>query len=134
MVKNLKYKILIFLFIIILICSAILSFVPIEQACKITSDSCIKVHASDYDSILGFKNSYFGLIAFGVLLILTILQIKNPSKIKNQIILSSLTIGTLIALYFLYIQFIILNATCPYCLVIDLGTMISLLVFIFVKK
>ena len=132
--QNLKYKILLILFGIILICSGILSFIPIEQACKITSDSCIAVHASDYDALLGFKNSYFGLVAFGVLFILTILQMKNPSKIKKQIILIGLVIGTLIAIYFLYVQFIILNATCPYCLIIDFATIISLLVFLFMKK
>ena len=132
--QNLKYKILLILFVIILICSFILSFIPVEQACKITIGSCIKVHASDYDHIFGIKNSYFGLIAFGVLFVLTILQMKNPSKTKNQIILAGLVIGTLVALYFLYVQFIILHAVCMYCLTVDFATILSLLVFLFVKE
>lgn len=132
-IKKLKYPFILILFAIIIICSAILSFIPIEQACKINSNSCLEVHSSKYDSLLGINNSYLGLIIFTALFVITIMQIKYPSKTKYKIILSGLIIGTLVAIYFLCIQFIILKATCLYCLIIDFATIISLLTFIFVK-
>lgn len=128
-----KYKILLLLFAIIIIVSSILSFVPIDQACKANTNSCKIVHASSYDSLLGINNNYLGLFAFLGMFILTLSHIMNPKKIKKQLITTGLILGSAFAIYFLYIQFIILNATCSYCLIADFTTIISLIVFFTVK-
>ena len=129
-----KYKILLVLFAIIIVCSAILSFVPLEKSCKSTLDSCKIVHASEYDSLLGIKNSYLGLGAFIIMFGLTLSHIKRPRIIKRWLITAGLTIGTAFAVYFLYIQFIILKATCMYCLITDVTTIIGFLVLLTMRK
>jgi uncharacterized membrane protein len=129
-----KYRILLGLFTIIIIISAILTFVPLEQACKSTTNSCSIVQTSEYEKTLGIENSHIGLIAFTILFILTLSQIKKPTKIKKILITIGTIGGTVFSIYFLYIQFFILNATCPYCLIADTATILSLLTSIFIKE
>jgi uncharacterized membrane protein len=128
-----KYKILLGLFTLIIIISAILTFVPLEQACKSTTNSCSIVQTSKYEKTLGIENSYLGLIAFIILFMLTASQIKKPTKKKRILITTGAIIGTVFAIYFLYIQFFILHATCPYCLIADSATILSLLTLILSK-
>ena len=42
--------------------------------------------------------------------------------------------GTIFALYFLYIQFFILDALCKYCMIIDIGMLINLGIIILWKE
>lgn len=129
-----KYKILAILFMIIIGISAILSFVPLDKACQSTTNSCTIVQTSKYEKTFGINNSYLGLMAFSFLLILTILQIRKPTKKKRILITAGIIIGTLFSIYFLYIQFIILKAACPYCMIADGATILSLLTLIFIKN
>jgi len=128
-----KYNILLLLFAIIIVVSGILTFVPIEKACKSTLDNCITVHTSKYEYTFGIKNSHLGLGAFLIMFILTFSHIKNPKKLKKNLIATGLIIGTLFALYFLYVQVIILKATCLYCLIADFTTILSLIIFTLIK-
>jgi|GEM_PF-777349 len=128
-----KYKILLGLFTVIILISAILTFVPLEQACKSSTNSCTIVQTSKYEKTLGIDNSHLGLAAFIVLFALTLSQIKRPNKKKRILISLGIIGGTLFSLYFLYIQFFVLNATCPYCLIADTATLLSLLTLIFIK-
>lgn len=124
--SKIKYAVLIGIFFLSFVSSAILSFIPPEQACGGVQTTCYAVQISQYEKTLGINNSYFGLIAFTILAILALLQIKNPSKYKKKIITFGLFIGSFFAIYFLYIQFFILEALCKYCLVVDFGTLLSL--------
>lgn len=129
-----KYKLIAFLLLLSIIASGILSAIPIEQACGQEESGCYIVQASEYEKTLGIKNSTIGLVAFSILFFITLLQIKKPKKINKKILTLGLGIGSILALYFLYIQFFILNATCPYCLTTDLGTILSFLILLIWKE
>jgi len=131
-----KYKILIVLFIIAFLASAILTFVPVEDACKIggeeTEDGCLSVQTSKYAKTFGIKISHIGFIVFLFLTILTYSQIKYPRSIKRHIIHLGTILGTVIAIYFLYLQEVVLKSYCKYCLVVDFA-MIAAFIVIAVK-
>ena len=114
--------------IIATIASVVLSFIPLDQACGngTLSDSCLIVQTSEYETTFGMKNAHMGLIAFPILAILTILEIKRPRKYQKKVITTGMILGSLFALYFLYIQFFVLNAICKYCLVTDIAILLSL--------
>jgi len=129
-----KYKILLVLFIIAFISSAILSFIPLERACGGIQTTCYAVQTSQYEATLGIKNAYSGLVAFLLIGFLAFLQIKNPNKERKDLIKYGVVFASLIALYLLYIQFSVLNAVCKYCMVIDSATLISLGIVLFWKE
>jgi len=130
-----RYKIISFLLLIIVIFSAILSFVPIKKACSITFSGCSEVQNSIYENIFfGVSNATIGLIAFSILLIVCLWQIKNPSKIKNQILTLGLFVGFIFAIYFIYLQLFVLKAICEYCIVIDIGAILSFLIIVIPRK
>jgi uncharacterized membrane protein len=133
MKKEKKYIVILVIFILAILASGILSFVSIEQACGGTQTGCYAVNTSQYEKTLGIKNGYIGLVVFSILAIITSLHIRNPSKSKKRIIITGIILGTLFALYFLYIQFFVLKAICKYCMVIDLGMLINLGIIMFWK-
>ncbi|MEM3116546.1 MAG: vitamin K epoxide reductase family protein [Candidatus Pacearchaeota archaeon] len=128
-----KYKILIILFGISLISSIILSVVSTPAVC-IPNSGCDIIQTSPYNSIFGIKNSYFGIIIFSFLIVLTFLHIKNPSKNKKIIIHMSIILGSIVSLYFLYLQKFVLEVFCKYCLIVDISILICFLVMIFKWK
>ena len=128
-----KYKILLAIFILCLISSIILS-IPSKSLHKFcTTDlesNCNSVQNSKYAYTLGIKNSYLGIIIFTFLSILTISQIKKPKKNKKTLIATGIIIGSIISIYFLYLQIFVIKEFCRYCLIIDFGLLISLLLII----
>ncbi|MFH1503575.1 MAG: vitamin K epoxide reductase family protein [Candidatus Diapherotrites archaeon] len=126
--KKAKYIILIAIFFLSFVASAVLSFIPPEQACGGIQTTCYAVQTSEYEKTLGINNSYFGLIAFPILLILALSYIKNPRKYKRKIIIVGILFGSIIALYFLYLQFFALKALCKYCVAVDFGALLSLVI------
>jgi len=130
---------------IVIISSTILSFIPIEKACGPTSNSgsspgdgiedtgCYTVQTSNYEETFGIKNAHLGLAAFSVLFIINFLHIKKPTKQKKQFLILGLTIGSIMAIYFLIIQLFVLNAVCKYCMVADIGTILSLGIILLIK-
>lgn len=129
-----KYKSILFFISLALIASIILSTMPIEKACGQEENGCYKVQVSEYEKTFGIKNAYFGLIAFSALALITISHIKNPTKKKKQIMKLGLFGGSIFAIYFLYLQFFVINATCPYCLITDVGTILAFIIIIFKKE
>jgi uncharacterized membrane protein len=129
-----KYKAILAIFILAIISSGILSFVSVEQACGGVQTTCYAVQTSQYEQTFGIKNAYVGLFIFSIMAILTFLYIKNPSKSKKQMITLGIIGGALFALYFLYIQFFILDALCKYCMVIDIGMLMNLGIIILWKE
>lgn len=129
-----KYSIILILMIIATIASIILSTMTIEQACG-EDTGCTIVNTSQYERTFGIKNAHLGLIAFPILAILTIFELRKKSKYRKRLIQLGITIGSVFAIYFLYLQIFILKALCKYCLVVDIGVLISLgLIFIKEKK
>jgi uncharacterized membrane protein len=91
-----------------------------------TLNSCDIVRNSSYSEILGIKLSYFALFSFSVLFIL------NFSRYKI-LFLASVTIGSVFALYFIFLQIFVLRAICTNCMIIDLN-MLLILILTFFKK
>jgi len=128
-----KNKVLLILFAIAFIASIILTIIPTPVICN-PDDGCEVVQTSKYAQTFGIKNSIFGIIAFGILIILTYLELKHPKKSRKQLINIATTIGFLIAMWFIYVQASILNAWCKYCMVADVAAILAFLVIIFWKK
>jgi uncharacterized membrane protein len=122
--KNIRYQIILALFLISLISSVILSTKTASEICN-ASNGCEIVYYSQYNSLLGISNAYYGIIIFAFLSIWMISYLINPSKTKKMIINLAIIIGSVIAIYFLYIQNFVLEAYCRYCLIIDFSTIIS---------
>lgn len=124
-----KYVVLIAIFFISLVASAILTFIPAEQACGGVQTSCYIVQTSQYEKTLGINNSYFGLIAFTILLGFSLAHIKKPKKYKKTIIMLGIIAGAAMAIYFFYLQIFVIKALCKYCTVVDVGALLSLIIF-----
>jgi uncharacterized membrane protein len=126
MKRKAKYSIILGILILAIIASGILTFVSVEQACGGVQTTCYAVQTSQYEKTFGIKNAYIGLVVFSLLAILTFIHIIKPSKYKKQLIALGIIGGALFALYFLYLQFFVLDAICKYCMVIDIGMLLSL--------
>jgi uncharacterized membrane protein len=124
-----KYHLLLILFTISLISSAILAFTPVSEIC-VPGEGCEVVQNSPYAKTLGVENSLIGVFIFIFLILLTASQIKNQREIKKFIIYSLVIIGFFLAIYFLYIQHFILQAYCKYCLVVDFSMILALMVLL----
>lgn len=129
-----KYQILLVLFLIALTASLILSIVPTKETCTTDEKSCDLVQSSKYVKTLGIKNDYYGIIAFSFLTILTFLQIKKKLKTRRLIINTGVIIGSIAALYFIYLQQFVIKAWCAYCLTVDISMLIALGIIIFSWK
>jgi uncharacterized membrane protein len=129
-----KYKTILFILAIIIGASTILSFIPLDQACGIGATGCSQVQASEYGQTFGIKNAHLGLVAFAILFLINFWHIKKPTKQKKQFLTLGLSVGSIVAVYFIYLQLFVLNAICPYCMVADLGIITSLAIILFVKE
>ncbi len=120
MKRKTKYKLLLGIFLIAFIASFLMSQgVPCGN-----EDSCALVKAPIFqDKVI---NGYAGMVIFAFLSILTYLNILKPNKKRKLIINTGIILGSIIALYLLYLQFFVLNAYCIYCLIIDFGLLITL--------
>ena len=128
-----KYKSILLLIALALISSVILSFIPINKACGLEDSGCYAVQTSPYETTFGFQNAHLGLVAFAILFLITFLHDKKPTKKRKQLIASGLILGSVIAIYFLFVQFFILKAICQYCMITDIGILLSLAIFLIVK-
>ncbi len=120
-----KYTIILVIMIIATITSLILSTMTIEQACG-DDAGCSIVQTSKYETTFGIKNAHIGIITFPILAILAIFELKRKSKYRKRLIQIGIIIGSAFAIYFLYLQIFVLKALCKYCLIVDLGVLISL--------
>ena len=124
-----KYKIFLVVFIISLISSIILFSNSLTGICD-PEKGCDVVNSSVYGSTLGIKNSVYGMFIFSFMIALTLFHINKPNKHTRRIIHTSVILGSIIALYFLYLQFFVIRVFCTFCLIIDFGLLISL-IFLF---
>ena len=122
-----KYNILLVLFLVSLASSLVLSFTPISLICDFNV-GCDVVHYSDYNFTLGIQNSHYGVIIFALMAFLIYFHIKRPDQNKKLMIHLAVILGSLIAIYFIYVQYFILSAYCKYCLIVDFSMIASLVV------
>tara|TARA_Y100000310_G_C20352868_1_gene655229 strand:+ start:154 stop:591 length:438 start_codon:yes stop_codon:yes gene_type:complete len=128
-----KYIFLVILFIISLISSLIISLQPVSDYCDV-GEGCDVVQHSIYAKTFGIKSSHFGVLAFSLLLIVTLLQLKKPTKKKKQFIQIGIIISAIIAIKFIYIQAFVLNAYCTYCLIVDIAMILALILLMLTYK
>jgi len=128
-----KHKILLTLFALCLITSTILAFTPTEKICGPETSSCSIIQNSQYKETLGIKNSYFGILIFTTLILITISHSINPTRYKKTSLTALTIIAALGAIYFIYIQAFVVQAFCPYCMVVDVGS-IAALIIIFLRR
>ena len=122
-----RYKIFFIIFFLSLVASTILAIKTTQPVC-ITG--CDLVTTSKYAYTFGIKNSVYGAFIFLILSAVTYSQIKKPSKNKKLIINLGIIFGSFIAVYFIYLQHFVLKNYCKYCLVVDIGLIISLIVLL----
>ncbi len=119
-----KYKAILFLFLISLASSLIISLVPLPLICS-PNEGCTIVQSSPYASVFGISNDYFGDAIFLMMSVATILFILRPTKGKKLFINLGVCIGALVAIYFLYLQAFVIHAFCKYCLVVDFSMILA---------
>ncbi len=103
--------------------------------CLVTTDStCNAVQDSIYGQLFGVKLTVFGVIAFSILLVTYLLS--HPHKIFEKIFFIFALIGALFSIYFLSLQFFVLNKICSSCVIIDnlMIAIFALGLFIFLKS
>jgi uncharacterized membrane protein len=83
----------------------------------LTGESCSAVYQSEYAELFGIKLSHLGVLSFALLLIVYFLVDKKQLKYIHFLILTS--IGSLLALYFIYLQVFVIEAICSNCLIIE---------------
>lgn len=117
------HHILLVIFIISFFTSTILALAKTPPLCE---NGCDLVRTSKYSYSFGIKNDFYGAFAFLFLSIITYLNIKKPSKNKKYLINLGVVLGSIVGLYFIYLQKFVIKAYCKYCLVIDLGMLLCL--------
>ncbi len=128
-----RNKGLLAIFIICFIVSVILSFSsPSDSGICGTEQGqgCGTVQDSKYASTFGVKNSYIGLFVYAFLSIVIFSHIRRPRKRKKLLVDIGVIVGAVTALYFLYLQQFVLEQFCTYCLIVDFGMMVALLLII----
>lgn len=128
-----KYKIFLFVFLLSLISSIILYTNSLTGICD-PGKGCDVVNSSVYGSTLGIKNSTYGIFIFSFMILLTAFHMKKPSSHTRKIIHAAVILGSVIALYFLYLQFFVIRIFCSLCLIIDFGLLIALIFLFYLWK
>lgn len=121
-----KYKILTFIFLIGLIASILLTMNQSTGICD-PGKGCDVVNGSSYGSTLGIKNSVFGIFIFAFILGISLLHLRRPNQHTRRIIHLAVILGSIVAIYLLYLQLFVIKAFCEYCLIIDISMVIGLI-------
>ncbi len=122
---NISKIILFFIFINILI-SFYLCLVDLKNQNVLCTpgNRCDYVLKSEYSKIKGIPISLIGFIYFIFLFMLITISNLNPALLNLALIFSSFSF--IFSLYLIYLQIYIIKALCPYCLVVDVS---SILIF-----
>lgn len=103
--------------------------------CTLTG-GCEQVTTSEYSKFLGVPVAYAGALYYLGLLIALILFIDLKRSIFFKLATAMVSFGFLFSLYLTYLQFFVINALCPYCLLSALisSILVVLLWFCNLKK
>jgi uncharacterized membrane protein len=98
-----------------------LGFTP---PCTVTK-GCEEVLASRYAIILGLPLSVWGIVFFTGTIVASLLA--NHYAVWKKLLTALLSIGALLSVVFLCLQFFVLRKVCQYCLVSDILVIILLI-------
>ena len=126
-------KIFLAVFILGLIISVIITSQVSSSIC-LTGRGCEIVNNSVYGSMLGIKNSVYGIFIFSIMILLTLFHISKPNKHTRRIIHAGIIAGSGIAVYFLYLQAFVIRDFCSYCLMIDTSMLMSFGFLIYLRQ
>lgn len=101
--------------------SAYLSWVEITQAQVFCggSNQCETVANSPYAKIYGVPIAILGLGAYLVIIALLVLENRGRYWVQNSplVVFGMTLVGTLYSAYLTYLEFAVIHAVCPYCIV-----------------
>ena len=124
---NIKYKLILLILVLSLASSILLSFVPLPILCT-PFEGCNAVQTSSYAKTFGVDNSKIGIAIFALMILIIIAHIRKPNKSRELFIRLGIFAGTLVSLYFLYLQQFVIHAWCKYCLVVDIGMLVAFVI------
>jgi len=91
-------------------------------------NQCNIVLATPYAKIFGLPNALYGLAAYLIFALLVLYELNGKRKTGSIKLLSYLSgLGILVFIYFVYLQFFVIEALCFYCL---LSATLMILIFI----
>lgn len=103
-------------------------------------NQCESVQNSQYGRIFSIDNAYYGITGFSIMLLLSLLYLWKNSKFAMILIIIGSIIAGLLSLWLVYVQAFLLKLYCPFCMVVDLlsivllGTAIFIIVSLTIKK
>jgi uncharacterized membrane protein len=120
--------------------SGYLSWIQISHSvekCIPGLGDCATVNASSYSRLYGVPVAYLGFLTYFVIFTLLLIQPRfvKFSKFENYLLFGITMTGFLFSVYLTYVQFGLLKAFCPYCL-LSAGTTTGLFILsiIYLKK
>lgn len=120
-----KYKIFLVIFFLGLISSIIITSNTSTGICD-PGNGCDVVNSSQYGSTLGIHNSVYGIWIFSFLILLTFFHISKPNNHTRRAIHGAIILGSVVAIYFLYLQIFVIKTFCEFCLVADFALLVGL--------
>ena len=90
-----------------------------KPACIIGKD-CEAVIGSRYGKTLGIENTIYGIIYYGALLAVILLQLPLPFIL----ILLPASLVALYSVYLTYLQFFVIRGLCDYCMVANIANLV----------
>jgi uncharacterized membrane protein len=91
-------------------------------------DGCNIVAQSPYSQFLGIPLAYFGVAFYVLVLLATILTMVRPFEFSYHVLMIVTTIGALFSVAFLFIQIVLIQALCIYCIASAIIAFLSLAV------
>lgn len=80
------------------------------------ADGCETVIRSSYSVVFGVPLAVWGLVFYGVMLLISIVAIYKPTRLVRKLFSAGVTVGLLCSAYFFYLQAFVIRAWCQYCL------------------
>ena len=91
-------------------------------------DGCNIVAQSPYSQLFGIPLAYFGVAFYALILFAAAFILWRPFEFSYHVLMIVTTIGALFSVAFLFIQVVLIQAFCIYCIVSALIAFISLAV------
>ena len=79
-------------------------------------DGCNIVAQSPYSQLFGIPLAYFGVVFYALVLLAALLTIWRPFEFSYHVLLIVTTVGALFSVAFLFIQIVLIQALCIYCI------------------